>query len=192
MIRKSDKMGILMLPSHVMIELQTMGTVPGCAIVAIGAVLFDPRYNVVETDRVFYTELDYNAQDGLLIDNDSREWWSKRPNSEKLVLNGIDDLDDQLFDFSRWLPFGDYKVWSNTTTFQISILEYCYRYYKMEVPWRYWNIMDGRTLLDMYNYKKGSLNNSITNESSSNALDNAVNKALKINEMYSYVTNGNN
>jgi len=44
-----------MKANHVMIDLETMGLLPGSAIVSIGAVVFDPRLNRVSNKNTFYT-----------------------------------------------------------------------------------------------------------------------------------------
>jgi len=53
-------MGI-MKANHVMIDLETMGITPDSAVVSIGAVVFDPRFNHVSS-KTFYRELDWCDQ----------------------------------------------------------------------------------------------------------------------------------
>lgn len=140
---------------HVMIDLETMGKTPESAIVSIGAVIFDPRYGKV-SDTTFYRELDWEDQDRLVC-SDTQEWWAKQSPKAKAALHGLDALEDALDELSEQLP-ADCKVWGNGATFDISFLENAYRQHNKEVPWKFWNIRDCRTVLDMYESKRGGFN----------------------------------
>ena len=91
-----------MKPTNVMIDIETMDLIPGAAIVSIGAVVFDPRYNVV-TDDTFYTELDWKAQ-GRSIDKGTKEWWKGQSPKAKSALRGTTTLEDALEDLAFWIP----------------------------------------------------------------------------------------
>lgn len=147
-----------MKPNHVSIDLETIGLHPGYCIVSLGAVVFDPRGNIV-TDQTFYREFDYAAQqdDGLKIDEKTLAWWEDQSPKAKEALYGLDDLKTELIEFSRWLP-KDCKVWGNGPVFDIAILEHCYLLYGLPIPWKYWNVRDCRTVLDMYESARGGLN----------------------------------
>ena len=172
-----------MKPNHVMIDLETMGLIPGCALVSIGAVVFDPRYNIV-TKETFYSELDYMAQqeDGLFLCTETMAWWEDQPPNVQEALYGLDDLKEQLIAFSKWLP-QDCKVWGNGATFDISILEHCYRVCGLTVPWKFWNIRDCRTVKDMYESARGGFDKKVGGVQH-NALDDAIHQAKYINFMW--------
>jgi len=167
-------------PRHVSIDLETMGKTPECAIVSIGAVIFDPRYNVVTQDK-FYTELNWQAQDRFLCP-DTTAWWQRQSPKAKAALNGSEDLRDQLIDLAFWLP-SDCKVWGNGATFDISILENAYRQHGLEVPWKFWNVRDMRTIKDMYESSRGGLNRK-SGGTLHNALDDANFQAESITYMW--------
>jgi hypothetical protein len=46
-------------------------------------------------------------------------------------------------------------VWGNGATFDISILEDAYRQLDLEIPWKFWNVRDCRTVKDMYESARG-------------------------------------
>jgi len=144
-------MGI-MKPNHVMIDLETMGTTPASAIVSIGAVVFEPRANIV-TKKTFYAELDWVEQ-GRRICPATQTWWESGNPIAKAALNGLDDLKVTLEELAVWLP-RDCKVWGNGATFDISILEDAYRQLDLEIPWKFWNVRDCRTVKDMYESARG-------------------------------------
>lgn len=163
-----------------MIDLETMGTNPDSAIVSIGAVIFDPRYGQVSKDT-FYVELDWKSQ-GRTIDRETEKWWKAQSNEAKDALYGIDDLDVTLKDLAAWLP-GDVKVWGNGSVFDISMLEDAYRQLDIEIPWKFWNIRDCRTVLDMYESKRGGFSKK-SGGVTHNALDDAIYQAQYITMMW--------
>lgn len=170
-----------MKPNHVMIDLETMGITPDSAIVSIGAVVFDPRGNIV-TDVTFYTELDWEAQ-GRHIDPSTVEWWSKQSKEAKAAHFGLEDFSDQLVNLANWLP-KDAKVWGNGSTFDISMLEDAYRQLGIEIPWKFWNVRDCRTVLDMYESKRGGFNKKVNRDGAHNALQDAIFQAKYISRMW--------
>lgn len=169
-------------PRHVMIDIETMGKTPECAIVSIGAVVFDPRYGLV-TNNTFYVELDYESQ-GRRICEDTKSWWIKQSPEAKEALFGLDDLDTALEDLANWLP-ADCKPWGNGATFDISFLEDAYRQVDQEVPWKFWNIRDCRTILDMYESKRGGFGKSSNRKGAHNALQDAIHQAKYVTMMWS-------
>ena len=159
-------------PRHVMIDLETMGRTPEQPIVSIGAVIFDPRYGVI-TDETFYWELHWKSQ-GRNADPDTVTWWASQSAEARAVLDGIDDLQDALEALSEWLP-KDCRVWGNGSIFDIATLEHAYRQYKIEIPWKFWNVYDCRTVLALYEAKRGGLDRSKSNHGTAhNALDDAI------------------
>lgn len=177
-------------PNHVMIDLETMGKKPGCPIVSIGAVVFDPRYGVI-TKQEFYVELDWMEQKqsaGLTPCMDTMVWWENQSPQARAALDGLDDLKTELKNLSKWLP-QDCKVWGNGATFDISILEFCYDAYKLPIPWKFWNIRDCRTVRDMFECTRGGLGFSAGSgrdkkNVAHNALHDARHQAQYINKMW--------
>lgn len=178
-----------MKPNHVMIDLETMGLFPGCAIVSIGAVVFDPRGNIV-TKSTFYREFDYMAQvnEGLKLDESVLAWWEDQSPKVREALCGLDDLKTELKEFTKWLP-QDCKVWGNGPTFDISMLEYCYQLYGLTIPWKYWNIRDCRTIRDMYESVRGGLNTKSGGDKH-NALSDAVHQAEYVCQIWKSLLGG--
>jgi DNA polymerase III epsilon subunit-like protein len=176
-------------PSHVMIDLETLGTEPGCCVISIGAVAFDPRGNIL-TKNTFYSELDYiDQQDmGLTVCPETRKWWQEQSPQAQEALQGIEDLGDALKELAEWLP-DDCKVWGNGATFDISILEHCYRVYNIEIPWKFWNIRDCRTVKDMYESHRGGWDKK-AGGTKHNALDDAIHQAKYINKMWKSLVGG--
>tara|TARA_R110000822_G_scaffold84867_3_gene199050 strand:- start:29002 stop:29541 length:540 start_codon:yes stop_codon:yes gene_type:complete len=143
---------------HAMIDIETMSTTPNAAIVSVGIVIFDPRYGKI-SKKTYYSELDWQEQNRDK-DKDTRKWWSKLDKGIQEALEGIDSLGDTLNEIADFLP-ADCKVWGNGPTFDITILENAYRQFGIDIPWKFWNIRDCRTVLDMYESKRGGLNKKV-------------------------------
>lgn len=166
---------------HVMIDLETMGTKPNSAIVSIGAVIFDPRYGKV-SDKTYYSELDWESQ-GREICKDTAMWWESQSSEAREALHGIDDLENSLKELAAFLP-KDAKVWGNGSLFDIAMLEDAYRQHNIDIPWKFWNVRDCRTVLDMYESKRGGFNKK-SGGVLHNALDDAKYQASYITMMWS-------
>lgn len=165
---------------HVMIDLETMGTLPSAAIVSIGAVIFDPRVNKVSR-KTFYTELEWTEQNRLVCEN-TQDWWEKQSSDTKDALYGLDDLKTELVRLAKFLP-NDCKVWGNGCNFDITILEDAYRQHKLDIPWKFWNVRDCRTVKDMYESSRGGWDKKMGG-TKHNALQDAIYQAQYINEMW--------
>lgn len=166
-----------------MIDLETMGTTSNCAIVSIGVVLFDPRKGVLK-GGTFYSELDWKNQGRKIDKSCYYEFWKKQPKQVRKQLKGEENLEDALIRLSEFLPKG-VKVWGNGPTFDISFLEHAYDSLLLDVPWKFWNIRDCRTILDMYKSKRGEIGYyGFADENNHNALDDAINQARKVCEMW--------
>ena len=169
-----------MKANHVMIDLETMGITPDSAVVSIGAVIFDPRINRV-TKNTFYTELDWEDQERH-INPDTLEWWGRRAPAAKAALHGLEGLSEALAGLSAWLP-RDCKVWGNGATFDIGILENAYHQHGIDIPWKFWNIRDCRTVKDMYESSRGGFSKK-SGGILHHALDDAIFQAQYICDMW--------
>lgn len=167
-------------PNHVMIDLETMGLTPGSAIVSIGAVIFDPRINRV-SKNTFYRELDWEDQNRI-IDPKTLEWWQGKAPEAKAALNGLDSLDDTLVELAEWLP-RDCKPWGNGPGFDITMLEDAYRQCGIEIPWKFWNVRDCRTIKDLYESSRGGYDKK-SGGTLHHALDDAIFQAQYVCEMW--------
>jgi exodeoxyribonuclease VIII len=76
-----------------MMDLETLGTVPGCVGFAIGAVEFLPNEN--KLGREFYTLVSVsNSLDNLLTEcPDTRAWWRKQSDEAKTALHAAEAED---------------------------------------------------------------------------------------------------
>ena len=162
--------------TDVMVDLETMGTEPGCPIVAIGAVLFNPKTD--EIGDTFYSliELESCIDAGMKVCADTIKWWFRQSDAVRgQVCNpSLDrvDLRTALIDFSVWLPSDKCRIWGNGSDFDNVILEAAYKMNGMNAPWPFWNNRCYRTIKNL----KPSIE-LVRQGTHHNALDDAISQA---------------
>lgn len=141
------------MKKHLMIDLETLGTRPGCAILAIGAVLFDEE-GVGDGLELKLSVAD-QLRRGFHRDEATMAWWdtqSEAARQHSLYEDPTRDLPpgEALVRLNRLIREGsnpgELKVWANGASFDLPILEELYRVLSVQVPWRYYNHRCYRTL----------------------------------------------
>ena len=133
-----------------MLDLETYGTGANSALLAVGAVKFDPTTN--EVGDSFYCVVDKQSclDLGLEIDAATEEWWSKQSPEAKTVLGEVGEpLREVLLKFGAFC--GEHAaMWGNGSDFDNAILASAYRKTKIEQPWKYFNNRCYRTMKSMF------------------------------------------
>lgn len=138
---------------HVMLDLETMGTSPGSAIVAIGAVEFS-IYKVGDPFSVSIN-LQSAVSAGLRIDPGTVVWWMQQSDASRAeVVSGTTALKDALEQFAEWLGQGDVCVWGDGAAFDNVLLSSAYRALRMPQPWHYTKDRCFRTMKEMFPVEK--------------------------------------
>lgn len=129
---------------EVMLDLETMGNGPNAAIVAIGAVAFDPSKNKI--GDTFYTPVDLasSVKSGGVMDPSTVQWWMKQSDEARDLFNQrMVTIETALAQFSDWLkelaPRDEIHVWGNGSDFDNVILTSAYRATEIPLPWNFWN-----------------------------------------------------
>jgi len=160
---------------HVMADLETWGTEPGCDIRSIGAVVFDPVAGTVSDTDQFYIATDNPRGYGgtpstrgrffetgkptdrlrypLKRDPKTEQWWSEQSAEAQSAFENPVDLRIALSRFSVWLVDvcpdpSDLRLWAHGPQFDVSILAAAYAAVGEPVPWHYRSPRDVRTMLD--------------------------------------------
>jgi len=133
----------------IMIDLETTGLQPGCAIASIGACSFGP--NLLTAKSYFHgfaKTPDYRFNTNV----ETLTWWSKQPESVRAeVFKGTMPIDTLLKDFSAFIStFASVRVWGNSASFDLKILEKAYEICGIELPWEFRDEMCYRTLKQLY------------------------------------------
>lgn len=147
-----------------MLDLETLGRSPGCAIVSIGAVKFD-REKI--KDRFYERILAVSCLDaGLVLEVETVEWWLRQDYNvvKELFEPGL-YLNEALEKFAEWLGCDDARIWGNGPAFDNAILRSAYEAIGLEAPWKWWNDRCFRTMKSILPYvepgRKGTHHNAL-------------------------------
>lgn len=169
---------------RIMFDLETLGTSKASIICSIGAVLFGDISPIQQENyKEFYRELDITSQ-RRYCDPATVLWWMDQKGPKPFY--GRMSLDRMLHEFSDWLigirsrdPEKKIELWCKGTDFDTSILGDAYKSKNLEVPWKYSETRDYRTVSKLFpNLKPSSVNQDLHN-----ALADAKHQALHMEDI---------
>lgn len=147
-----------MTTTQIMLDLETMGTTPGCAVLSIGAVAFtsDGLLPGIE----FYRVISFSSclRAGLTASAATFTWWTKQnAEARELLFQTFDasvsfDLRSALSDYSDWhgeRDGDDPPVWVNGREFDPPVLGAAYNALPLARPWSYKAVRCYRTMKAM-------------------------------------------
>lgn len=158
-----------------MLDIETLGTSDTSIILSIGAVSFN--LSGISPDT-FYLTIDPEYQTRS-VDISTLKWWFKQIQDSATVqgppLDGVSTLDFALTTlFDKIKKSEDTPIiWANGTDFDLAIIKNAAEQYGIELPWKYFNVRDYRTLRKLFPAIKQPVN---TNPH--NALEDAKTQAL--------------
>lgn len=139
--------------SHIMVDLETLGTRPGSVIVSIGAC----RVTKGEPADPFYCVIDVGSskEAGFTVDEDTQRWWDRQsiearsifsdPNAVTAV-KGLSDFADYLRQFGS----ASVQLWGNGSDFDNVLLIAAYNILGSPAPWKFYNNRCFRTMKQMF------------------------------------------
>lgn len=139
-------------PVHVMLDIETLGTKPGCKILQIGAVTM--HADAREFKDYISIHILRSPQATLTEDPSTVAWWSKQDSELHTKLftpaDGV-NLNVALVQFSDWIQGlgAQIKIWGNSASFDCKILEAAYDAIGIPLPWKYYNENCFRTLKNL-------------------------------------------
>ena len=136
------------MSGHLMLDIETLGTKPGCIVLTLGAAKFDPLTGALGS--TFYEAINFKSSvlAGLKCEPNTYAWWQKQSaESRKAAFAGETELRDAMSRFAKWAHTGGEPQhwWSQGSDFDFPILEAAFRAVNMQAPWRYWAKRDTRT-----------------------------------------------
>jgi hypothetical protein len=157
----------------VIIDIETLSTLPNAIILTIGAIKFNRFEKLKEFDdyETLYIRIDIKSCQnvGLKSDISTVKWWKEQNKDIRYeAINHPDrkSIQEALIELSNFIS-NSHFIWSQGS-FDSVILENAYRACKIDIPWKFWNIRDSRTLFDIMNidlkmieYKKESVHNAL-------------------------------
>ena len=133
---------------HLMLDLETWGKRPGCAIRSVGAVSFNPHG--AERGTGFYANISRESCEalGLHVDPSTEKWWSEQSPEARSRLEQnqrpLQEVVEELHE--KFYSSGIEQVWSQGAGFDVPIWEEASRVLGAIVPWKFWNVRDTRTI----------------------------------------------
>jgi|JI10StandDraft_1071094.scaffolds.fasta_scaffold45906_4 hypothetical protein len=169
--------------NHVMVDLETLGTLPGCAIMSVGAVFFDT--SGLGDEFYMVAQQDSCIQAGLTIDADTASWWAQRsPAARRVLTESLQKrwhtLQHVLAKFTEFVERdAEVKVWGNGADFDNPILACAFAAVELKQAWGRWNGRCYRTLRSIAPGPK-----LLRVGTHHNALDDAKSQALHAIELF--------
>lgn len=138
------------MSSHLMIDIEGLGTGPDAAILTIAAQSFDP-FGTGYYDRHYYARITLESQENRRIQDDTLAWWATQPEAQQEAFAEEDrvPLEQALDELYRLAWQHDY-IWAQGPTYDINILEHAYKSYNKTQPWQFYRIRDSRTVLSLW------------------------------------------
>jgi len=166
----------------IMLDLESLGTRPDCAILTLGAVKFNP-YVLDDFSESLYLRIDVDEQLALgrEVQEDTLQWWMKQAEDVREEALGEGDrvsLESMYKQLNRFVV-GVTNIWCQGPAFDIVILENIYRQCGWPTPWQFWQIRDSRTLFGVHGdpREKGKVG-------LHNALEDCVSQAQGVQQIY--------
>jgi hypothetical protein len=145
--------------NHLMIDIETLGTQPGSVIASIGAVFFDPATGEQGAEFEMLISVEKSKEMGFISDASTESWWSNQSAAAQEQLKGTLSPDYVLGEFHKFVlshcERDKVKVWGNGASFDPVLIEAAFHKvneyvgFVVEPPFKYWNIRDVRTIVDL-------------------------------------------
>lgn len=140
---------------HVMLDLETLGTVPGCSILSIGAVEFCPKTH--ELGEEFYEVVSRVSckEAGLFEQADTLAWWTRQSAEARSVLDLASsgrclELGDALAGLDRFMKRRtNRRVWGNGADFDNPLLAVAHHKVGLKQCWPSYNGRCYRTVKNL-------------------------------------------
>lgn len=140
--------------TSIMVDIETLGTHPGCAIRSVGACVFDLATGKIGNH--FYANVDPSSCDalGLFTDPKAAEWWAAQPREAQDALQSAQmPLASVLEAFNGFYAGeGGTELWCHGAGFDEPILRVAYRALSIAPAWHYRAPRDTRTLFALADY----------------------------------------
>ena len=139
------------MAQHIMLDLETLSTASDAGIIQIGAQAFDVERGLVGEGLCVNVDPQAVMNAGMRVEWATLHWWMSQPDAFRTLAAPGEGLllSDALKQLSLYVNAngGSWaKVWSNGAAFDVPILETSYRRCRLDIPWRYNNVLDVRTV----------------------------------------------
>ena len=136
--------------THIMVDIETLGTSPRSVIFSIAAIKI--KRNKIAGEFVAQPSIESNLELGFKIEPGTLKWWMEQPeDARQQMCHSTGKLSETLSDFAYWCgPNNNLYLWGNGADFDNTHLAEAYKACGMEAPWKFWNSRCFRTLKGMF------------------------------------------
>jgi len=172
---------------HLMVDIETFDTEVTATILAIGAVVFDPRADELEANQ-WHSTISTKSQHDRTVSEDTQEWWRQQDqDAQDSVFKGAQlPLAIALADFTRWInrqrPTCT-RIWAKSPDFDCSILKNACEQHGVLWPFKFWEARCCRTAMELA-YPEGDFPHVALDGSKHDALADAKKQAIEIQHAY--------
>ena len=137
-----------------MVDIETLDVHQSAAIVAIGAVVFDPRGETYQETFSLTIDEKSNRWHGRTVSNATLEWWSQQPSEARDAVFGgpHTELSTAMRSFTSWLNALSptcTRIWAQDPDFDVNILAHCCRMLGIVWPFKFWENRSCRTIKEL-------------------------------------------
>ena len=134
---------------HAMIDIETLGTSPGCIVTHVAVVVFDPVNSSLLDSLHICLSIYPQIKAGLLFEESTLKWWLNQSQEARQIFSMNSYPISFLVDALDQIVDKDTRVWSHAT-FDIPILNHVLKVFGYKSPFNYKRCMDIRTLQELY------------------------------------------
>jgi hypothetical protein len=171
---------------HAMLDIETLGTAPGCIVLSVGAARFDPAAG--ETSDHFYETINFkdSVLKGLWCDPNTYNWWQKQSKeAREAAFKGEKSVEEVVKLFSSWVRDAAVEHWwAQGSDFDFPIWEGVLKSVKSHAPWKFWQKRDTRTLYAVAGLQSDSFSREGTYH---NALDDTLHQIRCVHDCYRHL-----
>lgn len=147
--------------TDVMLDLETLGTKPGDAVISVGAVLFDRETKSIGPGFSANIDIEQVIAAGFGVTGGTIKWWFEQSDEARnQAVKDAHGLTDVLMGLAEFLTNGEggvnknLKVWGNGAAFDNVLLREMYQRLGLQEPWVHWNDRCFRTVRAEHDPKK--------------------------------------
>tara|TARA_E500000318_G_C3549230_1_gene208124 strand:- start:999 stop:1541 length:543 start_codon:yes stop_codon:yes gene_type:complete len=136
---------------NAMIDIETLSTDFKAVVLTLGAVKFDPFTKEISDPLYLKLSVDDQLEQGRITDERTLAWWGQQEESvrkEAFSEDGRVSVEEALNQLDKW-SHNTHRVWCQGPSFDFPIIYDLYKTYDREMPWKFWNQRDARTVTSL-------------------------------------------
>lgn len=140
------------MDNAIMVDIETLGNKPKSVVFEVGVVIFNDRH--ILDKRLFKLNSAAAIGAGFIVVESTMKWWEKQDRDIKQDVLYKGDLKTDLIDFTDFCfkHSTDQTKWWSQGHFDFPLIEDYLNYFNLPIPWKYWNIRELRTALEVLGF----------------------------------------